>query len=229
MPTEVSSGERYRNPVDVMVFSFTAPRSMANLVDHMLTRITAASNPRAMVVGSYFRNRPQEVAEVARRLFAATSVDLDVVTSKDEARNALTLIWAKLQAKKPDFSAGPKLAEVTESLAATADLRDDTGRLNIDHVAQVFDLPRAALARAVGSNSPAAAKTPNAESLQAGLTAFEAVARLRAVTRNDATFRKWLNHPNPHLENKAPLSLLIAGRTEPVIAIVNTFLTGATT
>jgi len=216
--------------VDVMVFSVNGVLRVGDLAKRILAGVAATSSPRTLIVGDVFRNRPTELADMAQRVFAGAPVDLDVVPTKGEAKNALTLLWAKLQAKQPKTAVtGPRLAEVPESVAATADLRDETGRLHIDRIADVFGLTRAALARAVGSTPQAVAKTPNAESLQPKLHPFEEVARMRAVTRNDATFRKWLNQPNPRLERKAPLDFLSNGDPEPVIAMVSNFLTGATT
>jgi hypothetical protein len=216
--------------VDVMVFSFHGALRASDLARKILAGVAATSSPRTLIVGDAFRNRPSAVAAMAQRVFAGTTVDLDIVTSKGEAKNALALLWAKLQARPPKPGAvGPRLADVPESVAATADLRDDTGRLHIDRIADVFGLTRAALARAVSSTPQAVAKTPNAESLQPKLHPFEEVARMRAVTRDDVTFRKWLNQPNARLGRKAPVDFLIKGDPEPVIAMVSNFLIGATT
>ena len=217
-------------PVDVMVFSVHGVLKVGDLARRILAGVAATSSPRTLIVGGAFRNRPSDVAAMAQRVFAGAPVDLDVVTTKGEAMNVLALIWAKLQARQPKpEAAASRLAEVPESIAATADLRDETGRLHIDRIAGVFGLTRAALARAVGSTPQAVAKTPNAESLQPKLLPFEEVARMRAVTHDDATFRKWLNQPNARLGRKAPVDFLTKGETEPVIAMVNNFLTGATT
>lgn len=216
--------------VDVMVFSFQGALRAGDLARKILAGVAATSSPRTLIVGDAFRNRPSDVAAMARRVFAGATVDLDIVTSKGEAKNALALLWAKLQAGSPKPGAvGPRLADVPESVVATADLRDETGRLHIDRVANVFGLTRAALARAVNSTPQAVAKTPNAESLQPKLHPFEEVARMRAVTRDDVTFRKWLNQPNTRLGRKAPVDFLIKGDPEPVMAMVGNFLTGATT
>ena len=230
VPARISHGALSAEyAVDVMVFSVHGALRVGDLARRILAGVAATSSPRTLVVGDVFRNRPTDLAEMAQRVFAGAPVDLDVVTTKGEAKNALTLLWAKLQAKQPKAATGLRLAEVLESVAATADLRDETGRLHIDRIADVFGLTRAALARAVGSTPQAVAKTPNAESLQPKLHPFEEVARMRAVTRDDATFRKWLNQPNPRLERKAPLDFLSQGNPEPVIAMVGNFLTGATT
>ena len=51
------------------------------------------------------------------------------------------------------------------ALADTADLRDETGRLHIDRIADVFGLMRAALARAVGSTPQAVANSAEGPTL----------------------------------------------------------------
>ena len=235
MPARISHGAvSAAYAVDVMVFSVHGALRVGNLARRILAGVAATSSPRTLIVGDAFRNRPSDVAAMAQRVFAGAPVDLDVVATKGEAMNVLALLWAKLQAKQPKPKpkpepAAPRLADVPESVAATADLRDETGRLHIDRIADVFGLTRAALARAVGSTPQAVAKTPNAESLQPKLHPFEEVARMRAVTHDDATFRKWLNQPNARLGRKAPVDFLTKGETEPVIAMVSNFLTGATT
>ncbi len=231
MPVRISHGAASAaSPVDVMVFSVHGALKVGDLVRRILAGVAATSAPRTLIVGTVFRNRPSDVAAMARRVFAGAPVDLRVVTTKGEAMNVVALLWAGLQAKQAKPKAGsPRLADVPESVVATADLRDETGRLHIDRIAGVFGLTRAALARAVGSTPQAVAKTPNAESLQIKLHPFEEVARMRTVTRDDPTFRKWLNQPNARLGRKAPVDFLTKGESEPVIAIVNNFLTGATT
>jgi len=231
IPARFSHGARSpEGAVDVMVFSFRGALKVSDFARKILAGVAATSSPRTLIIGDAFRNRPSDVAAMAQHVFAGAAVDLDVVTSKAEAKNALALLWAKLQTRRTEPAAsGPSLAEVPESVAATADLRDETGRLRIDRIADVFGMSRAALARVVGSTPQAVAKTPNAESLQTKLHPFEEVARMRAVTRDDATFRKWLNQPNARLGRKAPLDFLTKGDTEPVIAMVTNFLTGATT
>lgn len=231
VPARISHGApSAARAVDVMVFYVPGSFKLSELTRRILAGIAASASPGMLVVGDAFRNRPADVAEVARRVLAKAPVDLDVVTTKGEAKNALALFWAKLQAKPPrTVMAGPSLAEIPESVAATADLRDGTGRLHIDRIAKVFCLPRAVLARAVGATPQAVAKTPNADNLQPRLRPFEEVARMRAVTRDDATFRKWLHQPNARLGNKAPLDFLRRGDAEPVVSMVSNFLSGAAT
>ena len=80
-----------------------------------------------------------------------------------------------------------------------------------------------------GRTRQTVSKTPDADSLQDGLAAFEQVARLRTVLAPDA-FVKWLRMPNAQLDGTKPLDLLATGRERTIVAgLVEDMLTGMLT
>ena len=112
---------------------------------------------------------------------------------------------------------------------ATADLRTPGGNLSAQAVADAFGVSLNQLANWLGRTRQALSKTPDADSLQDGLTAFEQVARLRTVLAPEA-FRKWLRMPNGQLDGTKPLDLLATGRERAIVAgLVEDMLTGMPT
>ena len=121
------------------------------------------------------------------------------------------------------------LAQLQALVEATGDLRASNGKLSADAVAHAFGVSINQLASWLGRTRQAVSKTPEADSLQDGLAAFEQVARLRTVLVPDA-FRKWLRMPNGQLDGAKPLDLLATGRGRPIVAgLVEDMLTGMPT
>jgi hypothetical protein len=118
------------------------------------------------------------------------------------------------------------LDEIKEVLAATADLRTRSGNLSADRVASLYGVSMNQLAGWLGKSRQAVSKTPDADSLQAGLAYFERVARLRTVIPKD-NFLKWLRMRNDQLDDKEPLELLAKGEGQVVADLVDDMLTGA--
>lgn len=121
------------------------------------------------------------------------------------------------------------LDQVREVANATADLRVANGNLSADRVAKLFGVSLSQLAGWLGRTRQALNKTPDADSLQDALSYFERVARLRAVIRSDAEFRKWLRTPHELLDKAPPLELLAQGEWQVLADFVDDALTGAPT
>ncbi len=139
---------------------------------------------------------------------------------------ALAKIVAFLRREPPPPS--DPLGEVRSVLAATADLRAESGRLSAARVAKAFDLPAAEIARLAGKSRQAVSKTDDAESLQAVLRPFERIARLRAALA-DADFRAWLHSGNDELGGRTPLQVIQGGGAEVVADLAADLLTGSPT
>jgi len=118
------------------------------------------------------------------------------------------------------------LASVRKVAEAMAGLRSEMGRLDAGRVAEAFGLSSAELAGFLGKSRQTLSKTPDSLSLQPSLRLFERTARLRAVL-SEADFLSWLNLPNPHLEGRAPIDVIRAGRANVVANLVEDLLTGA--
>ena len=121
------------------------------------------------------------------------------------------------------------LGQLQALVEATSDLRASNGNLSANAVADAFGVSINQLGGWLGRTRQAVSKTPDADSLQDGLGAFEQVARLRTVLAPD-TFRKWLRMPNGQLDGAKPLDLLATGRERPIVAgLVEDMLTGMPT
>lgn len=108
-----------------------------------------------------------------------------------------------------------------------ADLRSERGRLSIKSIAKLFGMDVTKVGRLIGRDSKAAlSKTPDAESLQEALLPFSDIALLRAPDFGDEQFRKWLNTPNEHMQNRAPIVWIREGRVRDVAGFVHGILTG---
>lgn len=112
----------------------------------------------------------------------------------------------------------------------SADLRSERGRLSIKRIAGLFGMDVIEIGRLIGRDSKAAlSKTPDAESLQELLQPFADIALLRAPDFDDEQFRKWLNTPNEHMQNRAPVAWIREGRVQDVAGFVYGILTGEPT
>ncbi len=114
-------------------------------------------------------------------------------------------------------------------LAATKDLRLPNGNLSAVRVAKLYGISLSQLAAWLGRTKQGLSKTPDADSLQSALGYFERVARLCAVVRDDAEFRKWLRMQNDTLGNRTPLDLMKAGLWQDMADKVDDMLTGMPT
>ena len=136
---------------------------------------------------------------------------------------ALAKIWADQQT--PTSTADP-LGRLKSVIAATADLRSESGRLSARKVAEVLGLPLSQLAAAISKSRQTLWKTDDAEAIQELLVPFERIARLRAVL-SQRDFRSWLNMANEQLDGRAPIDLVRAGKAGVVADLAEDMLTGS--
>lgn len=135
----------------------------------------------------------------------------------------------KPAAKETALPRPSPLDEIKEVLAATADLRTRGGNLSAERVASLYGVSMNQLAGWLGKSRQAVSKTPDADSLQAGLAYFERVARLRAVVKSDEAFRKWLRTDSDLLDGDSPLDVMARGEWQVMADYVDDMLTGAPT
>jgi len=97
-----------------------------------------------------------------------------------------------------------------------------TGRLDASRIAREMHLPVVTIAEAIGRKAPGVRKHPDASSLQAGLRRvyriWVAIVDMYAGKKENA--RIFLNAPNRHLENQAPVEFLERGELGPLEALV---------
>jgi hypothetical protein len=121
--------------------------------------------------------------------------------------SAVAKIWADLPEQAP-APATDLLGRLKSVIAATADLRSESGRLSARK-------PRQSVW-----------KTDDAEAIQERLLPFERVARLRAVL-SKRDFLSWLNMANEQLDGRAPIDLVRVGQADLVADLAEDMLTGS--
>jgi hypothetical protein len=128
--------------------------------------------------------------------------------------------------QRPGFAAEAAGLRAFRHLAL--DLHDPaSGRLDAKRISAIFGLPLSGVARIVGRELSAVHKTPDALSLQPGLTIFERIAApLLYLAGSPENLRIWLNAPNPELEGETPVALLKSGEGEVVAELLEDTLVG---
>jgi uncharacterized protein (DUF2384 family) len=107
------------------------------------------------------------------------------------------------------------------------ELHSATGRIDAAKVAAYLGISLPRIAAAVGAAYAAAHKTPDAPSLQEGLGRFKRVlALLTRATRNRKEARAWLNTPHPDLDERTPIDVMLSGRADAVITLLENALAG---
>ena len=109
-----------------------------------------------------------------------------------------------------------------------ADLHDrESGRIDAARVAEFLSIPLAGVSRAIASSYPSVHKTPDAASLQDALGPIKrALELVSQVTRSRREALAWLNNPHPDLDGKTPLSVMLNGRADAVVALLENALAG---
>ena len=97
-----------------------------------------------------------------------------------------------------------------------------SGRLDASHIASDIQLPVSTIAVAIGKKAPSVRKHPDASSLQPELRrlyrVWVAIVELHAGNKKRA--RIFLNAPNKHLENQAPVEFIEKGDLRPLEGLV---------
>jgi hypothetical protein len=198
----------------------------------LLVRKQQGTGPAAILLLE-FRSAPGSIDEAARIVEAfPESSRLELAFGPEHARSAVIEAFAKLLALSRlttwDTLRPDTLGRARRVVAATSDLREASGRLSAERIAEAFALPVAGLAEILGRKRQTVAKTPDAESLQAPLLAFERIVRLRSVLSPE-DFRKWLRMPNAELDGAAPLDWVRGGRAAAVADLAEDMLSGTAT
>jgi uncharacterized protein (DUF2384 family) len=93
-----------------------------------------------------------------------------------------------------------------------------SGRLDASLIASDIQLPVSTIAVAIGKKAPSVRKHPDASSLQPELRRLYRVwvAIVELYGGNKKSARIFLNAPNKHLENQAPVEFLEKGDLKPL-------------
>jgi hypothetical protein len=107
------------------------------------------------------------------------------------------------------------------------ELHADSGRISAAKIAEFLHIPLSQLAEGLSAKYPAVHKTPDASSLQVGLGPIKRSLELIAsVTRDDNEARAWLNSPHPDLENATPLQMILRGKADAVVTLLENAING---
>ena len=175
----------------------------------------------------------KKIYKVLKRFPSPDRVQLYPFSNKEFKKAAVEAIEPSVEVLRANLSkvqdpAPPKpsmLDRMQKVLDATKDLRSDRGNLSAKLISDLYEVPTTRLARWLGKTKQTLFKTPDADSVQAGLEYFERIARLR-VTMSDANFRKWLRTPNSLLDDNTPLELIFSGKGQVVADLVADMITG---
>ena len=93
-----------------------------------------------------------------------------------------------------------------------------SGRLDAYRIASDIQLPVSTIAVAIGKKAPSVRKHPDASSLQPELRRLYRVwvAIVELYAGNKKSARIFLNAPNKHLENQAPVEFIEKGDLKPL-------------
>lgn len=102
-----------------------------------------------------------------------------------------------------------------------------TGRIDAKKVAEFLAVPLAQLAEALNANYPTVYKTPAAPNLQEGLRPIKrSMDLISRVTRTPDDARAWLNNPHPDIGGRTPLAVILSGRADAVVTLLENALAG---
>lgn len=171
--------------------------------------------------------------KVLKRFPSPDRVRLYPFSSKEFKKAAVEAIGPNVEVLRAHLSAlqdparpqPSMLDKMQKVLDATKDLRSDRGNLSAKLISDLYEIPTTQLAGWLGKTKQSLFKTPDADSVQAGLEYLERIARLR-VAMSDADFRKWLRAPNPLLDEKTPLELILSRKGQVVADLVADMITG---
>ena len=114
------------------------------------------------------------------------------------------------------------LATSTFASADPALFNPQSGRLDASRIASEIQLPVSTIAEAIGKKAPSVRKHPDASSLQPELRRVYRiwVAIVELYAGNKKSARIFLNAPNKHLENQAPVEFIEKGDLKPLESLV---------
>ena len=101
-------------------------------------------------------------------------------------------------------------------------LQSTIRQANAARIAREIHLPVATIAEAIGKKAPSVRKHPDASSLQPELRRVYRIwaALVELHSGNKKSARIFLNAPNKHLENQAPVEFIQKGDLKPLEGLV---------
>ncbi|HUQ91521.1 MAG TPA: MbcA/ParS/Xre antitoxin family protein [Bryobacteraceae bacterium] len=107
-------------------------------------------------------------------------------------------------------------------LTETELFNPETGRLDAACIAKEFGLPVSTIARSIGRKAPGVRKHPDSPGLQNGLRRLYRIwaTALELYGNNRTNARIFLNAPNRHLQNEAPVDFIASGELQVVESLL---------
>ena len=103
----------------------------------------------------------------------------------------------------------------------------DSGRIDASKVAAFLAVALPQVAAALGANYATVHKTPDAVGLQPALGPIKrSLGLVSRVTRNRREARAWLNSPHPDLEEQTPIEVILRGRADAVVTLLENAIAG---
>jgi len=102
-----------------------------------------------------------------------------------------------------------------------------TARIDAKLIAEFFQLPLATIAKSLGSSPKTVHKTPDAVSLQAGLSVLLRIAcALMDLFGSENNARVWLNTPHTDLDKTPSMKFIIQGQSVVIADLLEDLLLG---
>lgn len=233
-PYKLDAIEQLTTPPDFMWVNLGKAPKLA-FAESVLTHLAGLQEAKPehaffFISGSALPGAAHEA--LVQRIYATfhdpSNVVADLVGQPDLSA-ALAKFLAQRKARATRLAPAAKAAAPAVRVP-NADLRSERGRLSIKPIAELFGMDVIEIGRLIGRDNKATlSKTPDAEALQEPLKPFSDIALLRAPGFGDEQFRKWLNAPNEHMRNRAPMDWIRDGRVQDVAGFVYGILTGQPT
>lgn len=215
----------------IAVVQSAGPRVIIEQTDKftkLFELISQTADLHSRLIFGFKNTEAEEFLKLAPLLakFPGLSSRVDMVRQASDLHDtlfeAMTKVLAAMSEQDP-FAKVPSIMKTDRSLRASS------GRLDAGKIASTFGITIAELARQIGVTRQRINKTSDAEALQPLLRPYERIARLRSVL-SEADFKAWLHTPNDLLEDReAPIDYLKDGAREPLAAVAENMLTGAST
>lgn len=102
-----------------------------------------------------------------------------------------------------------------------------SGRIDARKVADFLAIPLSQLAGALDAQYATVHKTPASVGLQKKLRPIKrGIELVSRITRNPSEARMWLNNPHPDLGGRSPLEVILVGRADALVTILENALAG---
>lgn len=180
----------------------------------------------------------QALTEIAAIDLVRSSADMEEVVYRvrrlirQSAGQRVSHPSTPAQVEGAQVPAFPQVASPDTSHPAFSHLALDmydaqSGRLDARKIAALFGCKMGDLARLLGPKLGTLSKTADAPAVQPGLALFQRIgAALIRLVGSAEGVRIWMNAPNPQLEGRSPLAVVVAGEGEVVAEMLEDMLVG---